>query len=43
MNIELEAVLAEFKEIVGAQAQEIAILKATIKALQTQKEEDKVE
>lgn len=34
MNIEIEEVLKNLREIVGNQAQEIAVLKATVEALQ---------
>lgn len=40
-QLELQDVLDELKAIIGAQAQEIAILKASIK--QSAKEADKVE
>jgi len=40
-KVEIEEVLAYFRELVGAQAQEIALLRATIAELT--KPEDKVE
>lgn len=35
MEIQIEEVLKNLREIVGVQAQEIAVLKATVEALQT--------
>jgi len=40
-QIEIEQILKYFRELVGAQAQEIAVLKATLEAIQ--KPKDKVE
>jgi capsule polysaccharide export protein KpsE/RkpR len=41
MDIEIQTVLKNLREQIGQQAQEIAVLKATIETLQ--KEDDKVE
>lgn len=41
VNIEIEQILKYFRDLVGAQAQEIAVLKATLEAVQAPK--DKVE
>lgn len=40
-KIEIDQILKYFRDLVGAQAQEIAVLKATIEVLQANK--DKVE
>lgn len=40
MDIDLQTVLANMREQIGLQAQEIAVLKATVAALQ---QDDKVE
>jgi len=40
-KIEIEQILKHFRDLVGAQAQEIAVLKATIESMQ--KPADKVE
>lgn len=43
-QLEIQDILNELKAIIGAQAQEIAILKASIKqAVESAKQEDKVE
>jgi len=41
VNIEIEQILKHFRDLVGAQAQEIAVLKSTIEVLQST--QDKVE
>lgn len=40
-QIDIEQILKHFRDLVGAQAQEIAVLKATLEAIQNPK--DKVE
>lgn len=42
-EINIQEILKYFRELVGAQAQEIAILKATLDAAYAAKPEDKVE